>query len=33
MEKISDQNVEDVIKSEVIADTLNVHVEKSRRFR
>ena len=32
MEEISDQNVEDV-KSEVIADTLNVHVEKSRRFR
>ena len=29
MEEISDQNV----KSEVIADTLNVHVEKSRRFR
>ena len=32
MEEISDQNVEDV-KSEVIADTLNVHIEKSRRFR
>ena len=32
MEEISDQNVKDV-KSEVIADTLNVHIEKSRRFR
>ena len=32
-DEISDQNQNDVDGSEVVGDTLNVHVEKSRRFR